>query len=213
MKAIAEKETYKGHEIVVYYDMEPVNPREEYENHLGKMYCVHRRYNLGDLTFSSTGDLLTQMLLDYGEPPDTQSGKYWELWNYGAVSSDLDLVLSYLDRFAFYLPLYLYDHSGITMNTTGFSCPWDSGQVGYIITSKERVREEWKVKRISPKLRKLVYTALKLEVEEYDHFLRGEMYCYDIPSLGDACSGFLSVKAALDAAKEVIDYELKEEQK
>ena len=25
------------------------------------------------------------------------------------------------------LPLYLYDHSGITMNTTGFSCPWDSG--------------------------------------------------------------------------------------
>ena len=29
-----------------------------------------------------------------------------------------------------YLPLYLYDHSGITMNTTGFSCQWDSGQVG-----------------------------------------------------------------------------------
>ena len=27
------------------------------------------------------------------------------------------------------LPLYLYDHSGITMNTCGFSCPWDSGQV------------------------------------------------------------------------------------
>ena len=33
------------------------------------------------------------------------------------------------------LPLYLYDHSGITMNTCGFSCPWDSGQVGWIYAS------------------------------------------------------------------------------
>ena len=28
------------------------------------------------------------------------------------------------------LPLYLHDHSGLTMNTSGFHCPWDSGQVG-----------------------------------------------------------------------------------
>ena len=32
----------------------------------------------------------------------------------------------------FVLPLYLYDHSGITMSTGAFSCPWDSGQVGFI---------------------------------------------------------------------------------
>jgi len=35
------------------------------------------------------------------------------------------------------LPLYLYDHGGITMNTGGFSCRWDSGQVGWIYASKE----------------------------------------------------------------------------
>lgn len=35
------------------------------------------------------------------------------------------------------LPLYLYDHSGITMNTSGFSDPWDSCQVGYIYMTKE----------------------------------------------------------------------------
>ena len=27
------------------------------------------------------------------------------------------------------LPLFLYDHSGITMSTSVFSCPWDSVQV------------------------------------------------------------------------------------
>ena len=42
------------------------------------------------------------------------------------------------------LPLYLYDHSGITMNTTGFSCPWDSGQVGWIYAFKEDAPGVWR---------------------------------------------------------------------
>lgn len=40
------------------------------------------------------------------------------------------------------LPLYLYDHSGITMKTSGFSCPWDSGQVGFIYASKDTFKKE-----------------------------------------------------------------------
>lgn len=40
------------------------------------------------------------------------------------------------------LPLYLYDHSGLTMNTCGFSCPWDSGQVGWIYCSHKKMEEE-----------------------------------------------------------------------
>ena len=40
------------------------------------------------------------------------------------------------------LPLYLYDHSGITMNTCGFSCPWDSGQVGWIYADKAMIDKE-----------------------------------------------------------------------
>ena len=39
------------------------------------------------------------------------------------------------------LPLYLYDHSGITISTRPFSCPWDSGQVGWIYASKDTFRE------------------------------------------------------------------------
>lgn len=31
------------------------------------------------------------------------------------------------------LPIYMYSHGGETINTTGFSCPWDSGQVGWIL--------------------------------------------------------------------------------
>jgi len=40
------------------------------------------------------------------------------------------------------LPLYLYDHGGITMSTGAFSCPWDSGQVGWIYAPKKTFIDE-----------------------------------------------------------------------
>jgi len=39
--------------------------------------------------------------------------------------------------------LYLYDHSGITMSTSPFSCPWDSGQVGFAYVDRATVEREW----------------------------------------------------------------------
>jgi len=80
----------------------------------------------------------------------------------------------------FSLPIYLYDHSGITINTTGFSCPWDSGMIGGIVITKEQVRKEYGVKKISPKLKKRVYDYMRAEVETYDQFLTGEVYGYTI---------------------------------
>src|SRR3954463_6000135 len=59
------------------------------------------------------------------------------------------------------LPLYLYDHSGLTMNTEVFSCPWDSGQVGFIFVEKDKVRAEYGKKIISKKLREKVIRLLK----------------------------------------------------
>lgn len=47
------------------------------------------------------------------------------------------------------LPLYLYDHSGITISTGPFSCSWDSGQVGYIYVTFEKIKEEYSVTEIT----------------------------------------------------------------
>jgi len=85
------------------------------------------------------------------------------------------------------LPLYLYDHSGITMNTTGFSCPWDSGQVGYIYVSKADARKERiPFGNIKP--------ILESEVETYNQYLTGEVYGYEILNVVraciDSCCGF-----------------------
>ena len=74
------------------------------------------------------------------------------------------------------LPLYLYDHSGYTMNTTGFSCPWDSGQVGWIYVTPEKIRKEYSWKHLSVKRRKTIKGYLKEEVKTYDQYLTGDVY-------------------------------------
>jgi hypothetical protein len=99
------------------------------------------------------------------------------------------------------LPIYMYDHSGITINTTGFSCPWDSGQVGFIYVTKQEVRDNYKVKRITNKLRDRVEKVLQDEVKTMDYYVTGEVYGYQVikrsleegqvrEEILDSCSGF-----------------------
>ena len=80
------------------------------------------------------------------------------------------------DRKYISLPLYLYNHSGLTMNTTGFSCPWDSGKVGVIFVSKEKVRKEYGWKVITAKRKEQILKYLQVEVETFDQYLRGDVY-------------------------------------
>ena len=85
------------------------------------------------------------------------------------------------------LPLYLYDHSGITIATTPFSCPWDSGKVGFIYVTKQKAREWFGVKTITKKVKERIIAALESEVKEYDDYLRGNVYYYEeFDSNGDS---------------------------
>jgi len=169
-------EEYKGHEIEIDYDIDPMNPRTECDN-LGTMVCFHGRYDLGDK--------------DHG----------FSLEEAREIETDINYIS---------LPLYLYDHSGITMNTTGFSCPWDSGQVGVIFVSKETVRKEYGVKRISKKLRENVLRYLRCEVEEYDQYLRGEIYCFSIEDengdVVDSCCGLHDLDYCIEYAKNSVNF-------
>ncbi len=55
---------------------------------------------------------------------------------------DNEDMMDIVEKYYVILPLYLYDHSGITMNTSGFHCNWDSGQVGWIYASKKTFIDE-----------------------------------------------------------------------
>lgn len=111
------------------------------------------------------------------------------------------------DNNSIILPLYLYDHSGITMSTSPFSCPWDSGQVGFIYITKEDAEEGWKS---LDGWREAARQGLQAEVDEYDKYLRGECYFFTVlTGIGktqmDSCGGFLGFDYCLESARESVD--------
>jgi hypothetical protein len=150
-----------GNLLKIYVDENAESPRE-WDN-LATMVCFHKRYNLGD-----KHDYKAE---DYGG---------WAEMEQDIIKRENPVAI---------LPLYLYDHSGITMNTTGFSCPWDSGQVGFIFISRKKALENWSVKRLTPEHKKMCEDMLKGEVETYDQYLRGEVYGFRVvkPEKCEAC--------------------------
>jgi hypothetical protein len=88
----------------------------------------------------------------------------------------------------------MYDHSGITINTEGFSCPWDSGQIGFIFISKEKARKEFDWKLITQARVQRLEGMLRAEIHTYDQYLRGDVWGYiiedDTGNHVDSCWGF-----------------------
>jgi len=106
---------------------------------------------------------------------------------------------------AVWLPVYLFDHSGLTVRTTPFSCPWDSGQVGVIFAEREKVLKEYGGRALTRALRAKVEGVLRGEVETFDQMLTGEVYGYVIKKddkTEESCWGFYGdVKYCIDEAK------------
>jgi hypothetical protein len=174
---------YKGYTIKIRPDSDPMSPRE-WDN-LGTMVCFHRNYSLGDEH-------------EFKDPE--------ELQEYFKEIKDKAVIIK----------LWLYDHSGITIScgeSNPFSCRWDSGIVGYIFVTHEKIKENYG--NISKESIKIVEDHLKHEVEAYDQFLQGNIVGYEISSPDDddtdSCWGFYSVEEAISEAKGIIDYRINKE--
>lgn len=114
-----------------------------------------------------------------------------------------------LTRDTVYLPLYLYDHGNITMNTTGFSCPWDSGQVGWIYASRARLREQFGWKRLTAQRIEHALKVMRAEVETYSQYISGEVYGFlletDDGDVVDSCFGFYGMDPMTNGMFECVD--------
>lgn len=82
------------------------------------------------------------------------------------------------DKSNIVLPVYIYDHSGITINTTGFACPWDSGQVGIIYISRKDAVKEWGKTICTAAVVHKAREYLKGEIETLDQYLTGRVFGY-----------------------------------
>ena len=74
------------------------------------------------------------------------------------------------------VPLYVYEHGGISMSVGEFSDEWDSGQAGVAYITKEDVN----VFGFEDKSIKELESLLVREVERYDLYLTGEVYNFTL---------------------------------
>lgn len=165
---------------------------------LGFMFCWHPHYTLGDEQFTQ---------------------------------SDFDSILAVAEHLrderkaTVLIPLFLLDHSGISMSTgapiigelpspedvathgrfIGDSAGWDTSWVGFICDTPKGLEETG----ADPDPTNIV-TQLLAEVEEYDTYLRGDIYGYvtfdaEDEQTDDSCWGLLGWEYAQEAANEALD--------
>jgi hypothetical protein len=91
------------------------------------------------------------------------------------------------------IPIYMYDHGGVTLRSTPFGCRWDSGKLGFISVTKKKVRKEYGWKLITKSRRERIWGCLRAEIEVYDMYLQNECYGYKLFVDGietESCWGF-----------------------
>ncbi len=149
--------------LVIEQDEFPEDPRS-WDN-IGTMLCCNRRYQLGDCNTNRETELqLAEICRKYGKSDEEIDEM--------TFAEEVQFILDQDDVCG--LPLWLYDHSGISMSTRR-QCSWDSSFVGLIFVEKDfylaqmclKDEEGWKAK---------AKETLKGEVKTYSDFLEGNVY-------------------------------------
>lgn len=209
---ITHTEEYRGYNIEIVADNDAQNPRTEDDNAC-TMVCWHSRYTLGDTDTIAKREKPVSAY--YSEPiallyelAGLDIDNYRDEHEYNEMPKE-ELYRLIEEKGTLISPLYLYDHSGITISMGGFSCPWDSGQVGWIYVTKETIENEW---GNGPDAYHKAMNCMKSEVETYDDYLTGNVWGWRIGSENDdnieSCWGYYGsegIKEAIAEAKSSID--------
>lgn len=236
---LLERKVVGNYLVAIFPDPESENPREfcDYADH---MISWHRRSRLGDKhEFSDAEDLfywLSGYELDAvrSESEDRQinrlpKGRGWEDLSTDEGIDILQKSKGYAEavlewfrkrrsdeilRNHVILPIYAYEHGGITISTGGFSCPWDSGQVGFVYISREEAALAYNLPKDSSwstmvrpvpladacTLHQWATDYCEDSVKTYDQWLQGDVYGYRIFEYGPE-------KQAIVAAYQGVDVE------
>ena len=166
-------------------------------DNLGTMVCFHKRYTLGDEHSYDAETALENVLAEH-EPDGV-----WAL------------------------PLYLMDHSGISMSTSDDmfracdSAGWDWGCVGFIYVAKHAMRHEFPSVRDDKILADKAKEIMQSEVNAYDQYLTGDVWGYVLEKKcrecghwehEDSCWGYYGHKYAEEEAQRVFDYQVEQEE-
>ena len=175
-----EKVEKDGLRLTISYDHDCPNPRDN-DGNMVHLICFHRRYTLGDKHDYREGD--------------------FDSWNEleAQLRKDFDIV--------HIQPLYMYDHSGISISTSHgypYNDQWDVGMIGFAFIDKATIRENYGIRRVTKKQIARAMKEFESEIETYDQYVQGECFGYTVEKVGkceccgqeedehvDSCWGFI----------------------
>lgn len=195
MSSIAEKYEHEGVPVEIHYDYdnEGANPREM--DNVTTFVCWHPDYMLGDYQIH---DMDGRGAI--GQLFETERGR-----------SDFKS-MEHLRRYLSFTgakcisPLYLYDHSGISISVGSpnvfDSGGWDTTMVGFAFCTEDGIE---KCCGDDPQYRtdEWMQKAIQEDVKWYDTYLTGQVYGYIVaPDTEDeqACWGYLGDESAKEEA-------------
>ena len=175
-------------EANVLYDQDPLNPREEFAE-------------------------ITTMVLNGGRNHNFACEVDKNIWGEASGYDELRELL--LDRFhpLAIRPVYVYDHSGITLrlgangdNPFTIDANWDTALVGFCMVTPEKYYEAFGEE---PPSEDRLVSLMAAEVDEYSAYCSGEVYGYVLTNRSngedlDSCFGFYEFDDCVERAKEAL---------
>lgn len=205
-----------GYKVDIFHDDDAENPRE-WDN-LGTIIYSHPRNIVGDLNYdhdraSNWKERLAYYIYKnylHGAIPQKYNRMDWGLDFDSLNEEGIEYALDWAKKNMVILPVYLLDHSGLSVSTTPFSCPWDSGLVGYIIADRKSMLKEYGCKKLTETIKRKAKEVLIAEIEIFNQYLSGEVYGYSIEdSEGndvESCFGFYGYEAMIKEVTDLINF-------
>ena len=170
---------YKGHTIHILPDSDPPHPRKD-QNNLAVFAFFHTRYDLGD-------------------KPEGLRMEYCNGW------TEMEAHIRKTFKPVYLTSVYMYDHSGLALSTEPFSCPWDSGQIGFAYITRESWKARYGTNRITAQHREKFPAHIRGELKDYETYLNNDYVGWRIDEDGDSCWGYSREEDAIADAKGSID--------
>lgn len=172
---------YRDYTIKIEYSENIESPRNWVES--SQFYTKERkRYSpdkIDEIYKDNTlGDMLLNILCKLNIPNLDQVREKYELKNRyrntGIIKTHYENIIR---EYAVLLPVYKYEHGNTVYRTKPYSEGyWDSGLVGYIFESKNSIKKEYNVTKVSKRLNQHIQERLSKEVDIYSQWVNGEVY-------------------------------------
>ena len=199
-----------GRILEILPDDDPVSPRE-YDN-LGSFFTWHDRWAPGGYIADRRRSISEQLVMAIQQQYQKDIEEAWKARGDAELQHQMRRnaeslprqfkciqglrgveTLEALQQVAIIVPIYMYEHSGMTISINPFSDPWDSGQVGFYFMTKGRAWHEWGYPLTKARREKAI-KCLEAEIAAYDQYLTGDVWGFQIIDAEDketdSCWGF-----------------------